>query len=336
MRPYNQLDDKTKKIYDEQYGDIEGGGKKFYNEYMKSRRGKGEFANTYSDYTNERAEAYNDFYDNLPSSELIADNSDRPYRKENSYSVRDYNKDPAIKAAADAGRKEIDEKYYSPDSYQKYLYEQMRKAGEKDIPKQKDPKPENMSVGGVTRVGGVKRGDGDGTTIGPKTMNPVATIDSKQDNDQRLDIAGNNNKVDQRQDNSVNLTQNTTDNSVNMGDYYGGSSRTFNYTAGKGKKGNPAGLYDDPVSKATMGGFYDPDTSPSSAAKFLNFYTDQNLKSQSANDKKYAMDAEREGYNDTTRSKADNFDVNKSDDRIAQLIREATQQRQALFRDMFG
>ena len=87
MRPYNQLDDQTKKLYDERYGDIEGGAERFFNEYVKSRRGQGEFANTYSDFKDKREKAYNDFYDNLPSSELLKDNSDRAVRKENVYNI---------------------------------------------------------------------------------------------------------------------------------------------------------------------------------------------------------------------------------------------------------
>ena len=67
------------------------------------------------------------------------------------------------------------------------------------------------------------------------------------------------------------------DASVDNSKYYGGSSRTFNYTPSKGNDGNPEGLYDTPVSKATMGGFYDVDDSPAANQKFLDFYIDNNI-----------------------------------------------------------
>jgi len=67
------------------------------------------------------------------------------------------------------------------------------------------------------------------------------------------------------------------DASVDNSKYYGGSSRTFNFTPSKGKNGNPDGLYDSPVSKATMGGFYDVDDSPAATQKFLDFYIDNNI-----------------------------------------------------------
>lgn len=328
MRPYDQLDDETKKRYEELYGDVKGGGKAFYKAYVNSKRGQGKYANTYDEFDQEKTAAYNNFYDNDSSVTQLKDYSDP--NRENTYQVKDYFTNSETKERLDEGRKELKEKYYQADSYQKYLANAMRKAGEKEIPKQKHPKPQSLPKVNNNTTGG------DGTTIGPKTISPTASIDSKQDNDQSLEIKGDNNTVDQTQDNSINLKQKTTDNSINMGDYYGGSSRTFNYSPSKSRGRNPASMYDDPVSKATMGGFYDPDTSPASSAKFLKFYTDQNLKAQSDNDKKYAMDAEREGYNDFSRSKADYFDVNKSDDRIAQLIEEATKQRQMFFKDMFG
>ena len=61
--------------------------------------------------------------------------------------------------------------------------------------------------------------------------------------------------------------------SVDNSRYYGGSSRTFNYTGGNGE----SGIYDSPVSKATMGGFYDVDDSPAANQKFLDQYITSNF-----------------------------------------------------------
>ena len=92
-----------------------------------------------------------------------------------------------------------------------------------------------------------------------------------QDND--IGIDGNNNQVNQ--DNSINQTIDSRDQSDNRR-YYGGSSRIFNYKGGKGE----SKLYDTPVSMATMGGFYDTDDSPAAAAKFMDMYIDSNILNQ--------------------------------------------------------
>lgn len=92
-----------------------------------------------------------------------------------------------------------------------------------------------------------------------------------QDND--IAITGDSNQVDQ--DNSINQTIDSRDQSDNRR-YYGGSSRIFNYQGGKGE----SKLYDSPVSMATMGGFYDTDDSPAAAAKFMDMYIDSNILNQ--------------------------------------------------------
>jgi hypothetical protein len=81
-----------------------------------------------------------------------------------------------------------------------------------------------------------------------------------QDNDQSSTINGDNNKVFQNQDNSVRN--------------YGGDNRSFVYNSAGG--GGDGGMYDSPVSAATMGGFYDVDDSPAAQAKFQDMYNDFN------------------------------------------------------------
>jgi len=97
-----------------------------------------------------------------------------------------------------------------------------------------------------------------------------------------IDINGDSNQVSQ--DNSITQTvDNSVDNSDNSSRYYGGNSRTFNYKGGDGE----SSLYDTPVSKATMGGFYDTDDSPAAAAKFMDMYIDSNRLAQRGNRKEY-------------------------------------------------
>jgi len=88
-----------------------------------------------------------------------------------------------------------------------------------------------------------------------------------------IDIEGNNNQVNQ--DNSISQRIDNRDQSDNRR-YYGGSNRIFNYQGGSGE----SSLYDSPVSKATMGGFYDTDDSPAAAARFIDMYIDSNMLGQ--------------------------------------------------------
>lgn len=104
-------------------------------------------------------------------------------------------------------------------------------------------------------------------------LSPSASVTNANPID--TDVKGNNNNVTNNQDNSV--TQTTIDNTDNRR-YYGGSSRTFNYQGG----GGLSELYDSPVSKATMGGYYDTDDSPAASAKFYDLHTDLNNQYQRA------------------------------------------------------
>ena len=90
-----------------------------------------------------------------------------------------------------------------------------------------------------------------------------------QDNDINTNVSGSNNTVITEQDNSIRQ--------------YGGDNRSFVYNS----QGGSGGMYDSPVSAATMGGFYDVDDSPAAQAKFNDMYTTMNADNQ----KRYAGDA---------------------------------------------
>ena len=124
----------------------------------------------------------------------------------------------------------------------------------------KPEQPSNPGQGG----GGQKIKDVTGADYG--ITSPIS-----QDND--ISIDGNRNRVNQ--DNSINQTIDSRDQSDNRR-YYGGSNRVFNYEGGDGDNN----LYDTPVSKATMGGFYDTDDSPAAAAKFMDMYVNNNILGQ--------------------------------------------------------
>ncbi len=110
------------------------------------------------------------------------------------------------------------------------------------------------------QTGNVKGGD-NGIVSSISQNNPIG-------------IEGNNNQVNQ--DNSISQHIDNRDQSDNRR-YYGGSNRIFNYQGGSGE----SGLYDSPVSKATMSGFYDTDDSPAAAARFIDMYIDSNMLGQS-------------------------------------------------------
>ena len=118
-----------------------------------------------------------------------------------------------------------------------------------------------------------------------------------QDND--VTINGDGNRVNQ--DNSV--TQNI-DNSIDYGD----SSRSFTYT-GSGE----GGVYDSPVSAATMGGYYDADDSPAASAKFLGKYINAN---------NLAQKGMRDSYNSRT-----DTDYKAQADSVNQFNPESMQER---------
>ena len=112
------------------------------------------------------------------------------------------------------------------------------------------------------------------------TSSGDSSISSPINQDNDISIDGNRNQVSQ--DNSITQSIDSRDQSDNRR-YYGGSSRTFNYSGGDGE----SGLYDSPVSKATMGGFYDTDDSPAAAAKFMDMYIDSNMLGQKDMRKSY-------------------------------------------------
>ena len=115
-----------------------------------------------------------------------------------------------------------------------------------------------------------------GTASGDNSINsPISQANPQT-------VNGNNNQVSQ--DNSITQTvDNSVDNSDNSSRFYGGSTRTFNYTGGDGE----SKLYDTPVSSATMGGFYDVDDSPAASQKFMDMYIDSNRLAQRGNRREY-------------------------------------------------
>ena len=140
-----------------------------------------------------------------------------------------------------------------------------------------------------------------------------------------LDIVGDNNRVNQ--DNSITQSVSQTVDNRDQSDnrrFYGGSKRTFNYTGGKGE----SELYDDPVSKATMGGFYDTDDSPAAAAKFVDQYIDTNLLGQ----KDIRKDYEKRKITDYGPNDPDR--LSQLQDRLARSIQDSrmrSRQQQASF-----
>ena len=128
------------------------------------------------------------------------------------------------------------------------------------------PETSNPEQSGGQQTGNISGGDSG-------IVSPIS-----QDND--IGINGNNNLVNQ--DNSISQTIDNRDQSDNRR-YYGGSSRTFNYTGGSGENR----LYDTPVSAATMGGYYDTDDNPAAAAKFMDMYIDSNNLNQRNMRKEY-------------------------------------------------
>lgn len=115
-------------------------------------------------------------------------------------------------------------------------------------------------------------GDNNSGTVGNNNAVVDNNVDNTQeqrvdqDNDITTSINGNNNTVLNNQDNSIRQ--------------YGGDNRSFVYNS----TGGGGGLYDSPVSAATMGGFYDVDDSPAAQAKFNDMYSTMNRDNQ----KRYA------------------------------------------------
>jgi hypothetical protein len=160
------------------------------------------------------------------------------------------------------------------------------------------------------------------TASGIKTsgdLNPY--LSASQSNP--VTVTGNKNTTNV--DNSVN--QNTYDMSDNRR-YYGGSNRTFNYKGGDGL----SELYDSPVSKATMGGFYDVDDSPAAAASFLDRYIGMNQLYQ----KDVKKDYEKSGNFDYSRSTAAGVDYAAMYDNIQNTINRNKASSRAALDRIFG
>ena len=160
---------------------------------------------------------------------------------------------------------------------------------------------------------GGDNGDDDNTTPTPSpgttptptpTPAPTPTPLYRSGNNQQVsntygdvNIDGDNNNVDQS------TTQNI-DNSVTYGD----SNRYFNY-----KGGDNGGVYDTPVSMATMAGYYDVDDSPKATHQFLNKYVSAN---------NLAQKSMRADYKART-----NFDYKAQADEVNQFNPQAMQER---------
>jgi hypothetical protein len=112
-----------------------------------------------------------------------------------------------------------------------------------------------------------------------------------------VSINGDGNNVDQS------TTQNI-DNSITYGD----SNRYFNY-----KGGDNGGVYDTPVSMATMAGYYDVDDSPKATHQFLNKYVTANNLAQ-------------KGMRDSYKARTD-FDYKAQADQVNQFNPKAMQER---------
>jgi len=154
------------------------------------------------------------------------------------------------------------------------------------------------------------------------TSSGDSSISSPINQDNDISIDGNSNQVSQ--DNSINQSIDSRDQSDNRR-YYGGSSRTFNYSGGDGENN----LYDSPVSKATMGGFYDTDDSPAAAAKFMDMYIDSNMLGQKDMRKSYdKRKIDDYGSNNPQRLTELENNMNTS---IADSRKRAEQRNQTLF-----
>jgi hypothetical protein len=119
-------------------------------------------------------------------------------------------------------------------------------------------------------------------------INQTQDVDVTESNDQNFSVTQDNDLNSQIiGDNNVsNITQ---DNSVRN---YGGDQRNFTYVSGSSANGVPNYLTDNPVSAATMAGYYAPNDSPASNAAFVDQYQTMNADAQ----KKYNPFGTAEGF----------------------------------------
>ena len=160
-------------------------------------------------------------------------------------------------------------------------------------------------------------------SFGTGYLNPYSGV--TQGNPVDSGITGDNNTITNMVDNSINQT--TTDMSDNRR-YYGGSSRTFNYSGGDGL----SKLYDTPVSTATMAGYYDVDDSPAAAASFMDRYIDMNMLHQ----KDVEKDHKATGNFNYSRSTAAGYDPATLLDSVRGAGRNAYRNTETILDRTFG
>jgi len=113
MRTWDQLDEATKKKYDEQFADV-GGGQKFFTAYRNSRRGEGKYASAYGDFQGQQSQAYNDLLSKYGA-------------QGNKIDYKNFSDEKKKQFAADKAA--MKSEHYGAHSYLNYLHEQMKKAG---------------------------------------------------------------------------------------------------------------------------------------------------------------------------------------------------------------
>jgi len=119
-------------------------------------------------------------------------------------------------------------------------------------------------------------------------INQTQDVDVTESNDQNFNVTQDNDLNSQITGNN-NVSNITQDNSVRN---YGGDQRNFTYVSGSSANGVPNYLTDNPVSAATMAGYYAPNDSPASNAAFVDQYQTMNADAQ----KKYNPFGTAEGF----------------------------------------
>ena len=119
-------------------------------------------------------------------------------------------------------------------------------------------------------------------------INQTQDVDVTESNDQNFNVTQDNDLNSQITGNN-NVSNITQDNSVRN---YGGDQRNFTYVSGSSANGVPNYLTDNPVSAATMSGYYAPNDSPASNAAFVDQYQTMNADAQ----KKYNPFGTAEGF----------------------------------------
>ena len=158
---------------------------------------------------------------------------------------------------------------------------------------------------------------GQGSTEHENDSNPYSGVlsygdgnganQNSTDNDAISNVDGDDNSVIQKVDNSV------------FSQSFGGDSRSFTYNGGMGE----GGVYDSPVSAATMGGFYAPKDGPAEAAKFMASYIGSNKLHQRESNKSFFNDPNTDFNHNSDVSRAFNHkEMQKRLDEAPQLQRD--------------